>query len=116
MKLVSREARKRLKGRPGTLLANNINWTSPSGPQGQDWAEIYYGQQPIPDDHAPSLKNPIRTKIPTAQEGWTPGASKAKRTQALQDLVEIHKRLRRQTGKPEIAQQALIPSTVSWVG
>ena len=71
--------------------------------------EVYIGLAPIPSDHPPSLKNPIKVKVPVAQDGWRKGDSKAARAQARQDLVEIHKRLRRQSGKPEISQGANYP-------
>lgn len=87
----------------------SINWTSPAEPNGADWAEIYYGLSAIPHDHAPSLKNPIKTKIPLAQDGWKKGDSAKAKEQAMKDLVEIHKRLRRQIGKPEIAEVAGYP-------
>lgn len=106
----------RIRGGAVTLLANNANWNSPSGPVGSDYRELYYGIQPIPTDHPPSLKNPVPVKTPMAQDGWKEGDSAKAKKQAVQDLVEIHKRLRRQQGKPEIAQQALIPSTVTWEG
>lgn len=86
-----------------------INWTSPSGPIGQDWHEAYIGLSVINHEHAPSLKNPQRTKIPTASDGWHKGDSAASKKQARKDLIEIHKRLRRQIGKPEVAQTALFP-------
>ncbi len=92
-----------------SIHADNTTWTSPSGPVGQDWLESYIGLSPVSNDHAPSLRNPIRTKIPTAQDGWKKGDSKAARKQAQSDMVEIHKRLRRQIGKPEIAHTALFP-------
>lgn len=87
----------------------SINWSSPNSPVGSDYSEAYMGIYPIPDDHAPSLTNPIKTKIPTAQDGWHRGDSKAARQQAYSDLAEIHKRLRRQIGKPEIAHTANYP-------
>ena len=87
----------------------SINWTSPSGPVGPDWYDAYIGTSPIPNDHPPSLKNPKLTKIPLAQDGWKKGDSKKAKDQAMDDLVEIHKRLRRQTGKPEVSFPALNP-------
>jgi hypothetical protein len=86
-----------------------ITWTSPASPQGMDWGEVYIGLAMIPHDHPPSLKNPLKTKIPLAQDGWKKGDSKEARHKALADLVEIQKRMRRQIGKPEIAQTALYP-------
>ena len=74
-----------------------------------EWFEYSSGYQVLPTSHPPSLKNPQKAKIPTATEGFEKGASKAQRQQALSDLVEIHKRMRRQTGKPEISHQALFP-------
>jgi hypothetical protein len=74
-----------------------------------DWYQYSLGPYPIPDDHAPSLKNPIKTKIPLAQDGWHQGDSKAARDQALSDLAELHRRMRRQIGKPEVAHTALFP-------
>ena len=96
---------------------DGVTWTSPSGPVGSDWYETYIGPSPIPDDHPPSLKNPIHTKIPTAQDGWHVGDSKQARDQAMQDLVELHKRMRRQIGKPELSYGALYPlypSMMQW--
>ena len=96
---------------PNKISADGaINWVSPNEPLGPDWYDAYVGYSPVPDDHPPSLKNPIITKIPTAQDGWKPGASKAARDQALTDLAEIHKRLRRQIGKPEVSQVGSMPS------
>jgi hypothetical protein len=91
------------------LVAESSNWNSPLSPVGNDYLETYLGRSPIPTSHPPSLKNPQHVKVPTAQDGWKPGLSKKARAQALQDLVEIHKRLRRQTGKPEISQGANYP-------
>lgn len=92
-----------------SLTANDVNWTSPSGPLGQDWYEAYIGISPMLNDHPPSLKNPKLTKIPLATDGWKKGDSKQARQQALSDLVEIHKRLRRQIGKPEVSKTADYP-------
>src|ERR1039458_1790174 len=86
------------------VTANNVNWTSPSSPAGQDWFDVAIGICPIPNDHPPSLKNPILTKIPTAQDGWHKNDSKVAKAQALKDLVEIHKRMRRSFGKQEMAR------------
>jgi hypothetical protein len=91
------------------MADGSINWTSPSGPIGPDWYDAYIGTSPIPNDHPPSLKNPKLTKIPTAQDGWKKGDSKKAKDQAMDDLVEIHKRLRRQIGKPEISFPAKNP-------
>jgi hypothetical protein len=99
------------------IHASDVNWTSPSGPVGQDWFEVAIGICPIPHDHAPSLKNPIITKIPTAQDGFHKNDSKAAKAQAMKDLIEIHRHLRRQYGKPEIARTAdfpLYPSFGNW--
>lgn len=76
---------------------------------GAEWFEYRSGLQPVPTYHPPSLKNPQEVKIPTPQDGWKKGDSKKARQQALSDLYEIHKRMRRQIGKPEIAHQALYP-------
>jgi DNA topoisomerase-1 len=93
------------------LKANGgVNWTSPNSPVGPDWYDSYIGTSPIPNDHPPSLKNPIITKIPTAQDGWKKGDSKKAREQAMDDLVELHKRMRRQIGKPEIFFPGSMPS------
>ncbi len=89
--------------------AGGINWQSPASPAGADWYETYIGLAPISTFNPPSLKNPIKVKVPTAQDGWHRGDSKAARDQAIADLVEIHKRLRRQIGKPEISQTAIMP-------
>ena len=74
-----------------------------------EWFETYGALTPIGSYHPPSLRNPQKVKQTTAQDGWKKGDSKASRQQAMRDLVEIHKRLRRQFGKPEIAQGANYP-------
>lgn len=84
---------------------------------GNEWFETYGSYGVIPTTHPPSLKNPIPVKIPTAQDGFKKGASKAQRRQAAEDLVQIHKQLRRQIGKPEIAHTAtyaLYPNITNW--
>jgi hypothetical protein len=94
-----------------------VTWTSPNEPVGSDYFEFYPGLSPISSLHPPSLKNPRDVKVPTAQDGWRPGDSKAARAQAISDLIEIHKRLRRQIGKPEIAETAnypVYPSLFDW--
>lgn len=85
------------------------NWQSPAGPQGSDYQETYIGLAPMHNEHPPSLRNPKKTPIPTAQDGWKKGDSKEKQEQAKKDMVEIHRRLRRQIGKPEVAHTALFP-------
>ena len=90
--------------------ASMVNWTSPPSPVGTDHYEIYVGMQPLHSEKPPSLKNPIYTKIPTAQDGWQKNSSRADRAKAISDLVELHSRMRRQTGKPEISRQAQVPS------
>ena len=84
-------------------------WGGGQGPTSPDYYESYIGLSPGNHEHAPSLRNPIKTKIPTAQDGWHPGDSKAAKRQAMRDLVEIHKRLRRQIGRPAIARTAAVP-------
>jgi hypothetical protein len=101
--------RNELKLRSMQSYTDGVTWTSPSSPVGQDWQEMYTGLTPIPTEHAPSLRNPLRTKIPLATDGWHPGDSAEARRQAMQDLVAIHARLRRQIGKPEIAHTAQFP-------
>jgi len=90
-------------------IAANVNWSSPAGPDSQDYYGYHFGLSPGNHEHAPSLRNPKKTIIPTGQDGWHKGDSKEAKEQAIKDLVEIHKRLRRQLGKPEIAQTALYP-------
>jgi hypothetical protein len=91
------------------LRANNITWGPTDGPVGSDYLEQYYWLSPINTNHPPSLKNPQKVKVPSARDGWEQGASKEARAKAMQDLVEIHKRIRRQFGKPEVTQGALFP-------
>lgn len=74
-----------------------------------EWFQVFNLLSPLPSVHPPSLKNPQKVPIPMAQDGWKRGASKQQRAQAMQDLVEIHKRLRRQFGKPEITHGAHYP-------
>jgi hypothetical protein len=87
----------------------SITWNSPSGPVGSDWYETYIGLAPQGNEHPPSLKNPKKTPVPTAQTGWKKGSSQREKKQARADMVEIHKRMRRQIGKPEVAHTALFP-------
>lgn len=74
-----------------------------------DYAQMTVGMSPIPHDHAPSLRNPIRTKKPLAQDGWKKGDSPMAKKLAKSDMAEVFKRVRRQIGKPEIAQTANQP-------
>jgi len=74
-----------------------------------EWLQVFNMLAPISSQHPPSLKNPQKLKIPTAQDGWRKTDSKKDKAQARKDLVEIHKRLRRQFGKPEITQGANYP-------
>lgn len=85
-----------------------VNWTSPSGPDGSDWRELFVGMQVIPSSHPPSLKNPQKVKLPSAQDGWKQGDSKKARQQAIDDLRVIHERLLRM-GKPTVVRQANYP-------
>src|ERR1017187_2914737 len=79
-----------LKFKPYWKASGSVNWTSPSGPVGQDWFDVAIGICPIPNDHPPSLKNTILTKIPTAQDGFHKNDSKVAKAQAMKDLIEIH--------------------------
>lgn len=74
-----------------------------------EWFQVYNFLAPISSQHPPSLKNPQKVKIPTAQDGWKRGDSKKQKKQAMKDLIEIHRRVRRQFGKPEITQGAHYP-------
>lgn len=78
------------------------------GPQ-QTSQEEMFGLQPIPSSHPPSLKNPMKVKLPTPQDGWGKHDSKAARKQAYADMAEIHKRSLTQMGKPNIAHVAQYP-------
>lgn len=87
----------------------SISWQSPTGPTSTDTIAYHYGISPISKLHPPSLKRPINVKVPTAQDGFRYGDPQEMKEQAMKDLVEIHKRLRRQTGKPEIAETTKMP-------
>lgn len=96
------------------LELNADNWNSPPGPVGQDWYEAYIGMGFPSRLHPPSLNNPQKVEVPTARDGWEPGASKEAREKAKADLGEIHRRLLRQIGRPSVARTAdypLYPST-----
>ena len=84
----------------------SINWISPQSPGAESYGG-FVGLMPISTQHPPSLKNPQRVKVQTAQDGWRRGDSKASRDRAMRDLIEVHKRLRRQIGKPTISHTAL---------
>jgi|SRR5215471_4746568 len=82
-----------------------------------EWFETYYGMQPIPTFHPPSLKKPAHIVPDQSTDGWHPNDPPALKQRARQDLAEIMKRVRRQTGKPELTQQALypvFPSIAKW--
>jgi hypothetical protein len=72
-----------------------------------DWFEYTVGLSPITNQHPPSLSNPQRVKVPTAQEGWRKGDSQKQRDQAKRDLLQIQNKMNRQIGKPAIARTAL---------
>jgi hypothetical protein len=77
---------------------------------GSEWFEYFSGLQPVGRFHPPSLKNPQKVKLPPSpQDGWHRGDSKQARARAKQDMAEIHRRLRRQIGKPEISEVASYP-------
>lgn len=80
-----------------------ITYTSPAGPSGTDHWEALLGLSPIGRTHPPSLKNPQKTKVPTAVKGWQPGAKKSDRQAALKDLATIHQRTLNQIGRPNVA-------------
>ncbi len=74
-----------------------------------EWFEYYYGVNAIPTFHPPSLKNPVHVRADMPTDGWHDGDSPALKRRAKQDLTEIMKRVRRQTGKPEITKSAAYP-------
>lgn len=93
----------------GSYGAGGVNWQSPSGPGTTDYYETYMGLGILNHEHPPSLKNPIKTVIPTAQDGFHKGDSKDSKKRAMEDLIELHKRMRRQIPKPEITHTANYP-------
>jgi hypothetical protein len=52
----------------------------------------------------------MRTKIPTAQDGWQTGDTEAIKKKAKEDMATILERTRHQIGKPEIAHVAPMPT------
>lgn len=76
---------------------------------GSEYFQTAVGLAMVPQAHPPSLRNPQHVKQDTATDGWKHGASKQARAKAKEDLAEVLKRLRRQTGKPELAQTAAYP-------
>lgn len=87
----------------------SVNWQSPTGPLVGDTVSYHYGISPVSKMHPPSLRRPLAVKIPTAQDGFRYNDPEEMKQQAMKDLAEIHKRLRRQTGKPEIAETTKFP-------
>ncbi len=88
------------------------------GPVGQDWLEYSHGLAVVPTSHPPSIKNPIPVKQDYAQDGFRKGDSAAARKKAKEDLLMLHSWMRRQIGKPEIAQGAptpLFPDSTKWI-
>jgi hypothetical protein len=82
-----------------------------------EWFEYYYGTNAIPTHHPPSLKNPARVRADMPTDGWHDNDSPALKKRARQDLHEIMKRVRRQTGKPEVTRSAaypIFPSIQQW--
>jgi hypothetical protein len=91
------------------LLANNVIWQSPHGPDRGDFVEFNNGLQPVPTSHPPSNRNPILVKQDYPTDGWHRGDSAEARKKAMEDLVTLHQRMRRQYGKPEVSQTAQLP-------
>lgn len=92
---------------------NEVKATAP--PVG--WFETYGSLSPVPTFHPPSLKNPIKVKQNDPTTGWKKDATKEQRKKAIQDLIEQHKRARRNIGKPEVSEVAsfpLAPSIDRW--
>jgi hypothetical protein len=79
------------------------------GVTAQDSEEVYFGLQPVANAHAPSLRNPIKSKTPDPRDGWKPGASKKAREKAMKDMAEIQKRTRKQTGRTAVTQTTAVP-------
>ncbi len=86
------------------LRADGIEYTSPG-----DFLEVVVGLRPCSNAHPPSLKNPTPVKVPMAQDGWKPGASKEARRQAKADLLRAIELGRRQIGIPQGGITAPIP-------
>jgi hypothetical protein len=86
-----------------------VNWMSPNEPAGADYQHGWTGIDPITHQHAPGIKNPIKTKVPMAQDGWKKGSSKAARKKAEEDMARVKERLERQVGRPAVAQTAAYP-------
>jgi hypothetical protein len=70
----------------------------------------YFGLlQPIDTQHPPSLKNPKKVRARTPADGWHESDSDDSKKMAREDLGEVLDRLRRQIGRPAVAQSALAP-------
>ena len=83
-----------------------------------EWFQTYYGLATIPTFHPPSLKNPVRPQIDLPTDGWHEDDPEHLKKRAKEDLAEILKRLRTQTGKPEVTQQAqypIFPNIARWM-
>jgi hypothetical protein len=61
------------------------------------------GMQPIPTNHPPSLKNPIKVPVDNPDDGEDKYKDKKKR-RSKRNLKDIKELARHQTGKPELAQ------------
>lgn len=86
-----------------------VIWNAPPGPIGTDFTEIVVGLAAPGRLHPPSLRNPIPVPVPVAQDGWHRNDSPEAKRLAREDLGVIMDRLRRQIGKPEVAQTAAFP-------
>jgi hypothetical protein len=76
---------------------------------GNEWFDHYASIHPIATGHPPSLKNPQKVKIPTAQDGWRKGDSRRSRDAAESDVLVLKDKMLRQIGKPTISRTADYP-------
>lgn len=74
-----------------------------------EWFEVYYGYSTIPTFHPPSLKDPIPVPVDMPTDGWHEDDPDELKQKAREELAEVMRRLLRQSGKPELTQQALYP-------
>lgn len=82
-----------------------------------NYFQTYTGMFPIPNAHAPSLRNPQKVKIPMAQDGWHKNSSAEARLKAIADMKNILERTARQDDIPTIsrsAQYSVFPNMRQW--
>jgi hypothetical protein len=76
--------------RPEKKIAAGL-WTSPLSP-GTDHKEFFTGPEVFPTFHPPSLRKPIKVKLPMFQDGYGKKSTALARAQARADMMAVLRR------------------------